>query len=75
MHDPHDKRTFRTWLDVDAQGRVLALHEFEAGTPQPLPNAVDVTHLGPTDWSLIDAPTRAALAAAAGAAATRPERP
>lgn len=44
-------REFRTWVDLDDAGNVLATHEFEAGIEQPLPLIVDVTDKGPKDWS------------------------
>lgn len=54
MKDAHDAREFRQWVSMDAQGNVLAVHEFAASDEQPLPEIVDVTPLGRRDWAKVD---------------------
>lgn len=51
MTDPHDRRQFRQWVSLDDEGNVIATHEFEASIEQPLRTVVDVTVLGPQDWT------------------------
>lgn len=47
--DPHDARTFRRYVTVNADGTIAAVHEFEASVEDPLPLAVEVTDFATTD--------------------------
>ena len=47
--DPHDARTFRRYVTVNADGTIAAVHEFEASVEDPLPLAVEVIDFATTD--------------------------
>lgn len=53
MRDAHDPRDFRSWVSLDETGAVTATHEFVSSEDQPLPEVVEVTALGPQDWTKV----------------------
>lgn len=53
MKDAHDPREFRQWITFADDGSVAAVHEFAADVEQPLPTAVEVSALGPQDFTAL----------------------
>lgn len=46
--DTHDPRTFRRYVQLNRDGSVASVHDFEASVENPLPGAVEVTNLAPS---------------------------
>lgn len=65
--DPHDPRTFRRYVQLNPDGSVASVHDFEASVENPLPGAVEVTNLAPStiDGLSVDPALVQTLAAAA----------
>lgn len=53
MTDPHDPRDFRNFVTLNPDGSVRAVHQFDASIEDPLPGAIDITDLGPADFSTV----------------------
>ena len=51
--DPHDPRQFRRYVTVNVDGSIAAVHDFDASVESPLPLAVEVTDVAPTDFTNI----------------------
>lgn len=47
IQDAHDKRPFRQWVTLNADGTIAAVHEIEAGVEAV--GKVEVTNLYPAD--------------------------
>lgn len=53
MKDAHDPRDFRTYVTLNTDGSVAAVHQFDATVENPLEAAIEVTALGVFDFTAI----------------------
>lgn len=51
--DPHDPREFRRYVQLSPDGTVASVHDYAASVEAPLPTAIEVTDLAPTDFGTL----------------------